>query len=89
MWRGMAAAMSESPAYYESLPPQFSAMMRLFEDDVTPKTVEAFIDDYRAELRMELAPGDFEMMEPSLQFFLDAVRRFAGYGRDDTSDAAA
>ena len=64
---------------YLNLPPELGAMMRLFEDDVTPSNVEQYISAYLEKLQAQFTPEEIAVLEPFRASFLDAVRSFAAY----------
>lgn len=76
--------MSDNVTYLR-LAPELGAMLRLFEDDVTPENVELHISAYMEKLPAWFSPEDLALTEPFRAKFLDAARSFASYevgGRD-------
>lgn len=71
--------MNADNVVYLNLPPELGAMMRLFEDDVTPKNVEQHISAYLEKLQAWFTPEEMAFLEPCRDSFLSAVRSFAAY----------
>ena len=62
-----------------NLPPEFRAMMRLMEDDVTPANAEQHIADYQAFLKTILGPAERLYLGNAHREFLETVRAYAAY----------
>lgn len=70
--------MNDNVAYLH-IPPEMGAMIRLFEDDVTPENVEQHISTYMEKLSAWFTPEELAVLEPCWDSFLSTVRAFAAY----------